>query len=172
MILGHVTNTFMLHSVGSHFLKDKLPPLPPVLAGALAPDILDKAIMVTGLIESYPGRGLFHSLVTLTVLAVPAIRAFPARAKLVGAVYLGALVHLAQDTPDLSVILWPLAGPWEPYPYMSLVEKLVNLYIGMNPLQAWLGEMAGAIYCAGYFVTRILKWRAKKKNDVSLVEVE
>lgn len=134
-----------------------MPPFTLVLAGALAPDVMDKGIALSGLIESYPGRAAFHSIVVEAALFAAAWLLWPERRAAIWALFAGVILHLVQDMPELEVILWPFMGPWEFVPHKSLWEKIVTLYIGKNPFHAWIGEMAGAAYCAGYFAVAMFR---------------
>ncbi len=161
VIVGHFTNTFMIHTISKKVAGDKTPPFSLLLAGALAPDIMDKGLIIAG-IDAYPGRGVFHSALALAIIFYVAYRLVtPKLKKAVLILAGGAALHLIQDMAEVETFLWPLCGPWNFYPYLSLTERFHRLYIEMIPFPVWLGESISAIFLLGW-----LLWKVALKSGV------
>jgi membrane-bound metal-dependent hydrolase YbcI (DUF457 family) len=124
-----------------------------VLLGALAPDVVDGLL---GLRLDYgaAGRGLAHSLLAVTVVALATVLATRgARRLALFGVAVGWLLHLVGDgmwgAP--ATFLWPLFGnrfsasPAEPYGRDLFLDPSAHL-------GAWAGEVVGAAILLWFFL--------------------
>ncbi|MFQ5431173.1 MAG: metal-dependent hydrolase [Nitrospinota bacterium] len=144
MIIGHLTTTYALATpLGRRF--PVLRNVPPLLVGAYLPDLIDKPIyFLTG----FPGRGLGHSAILLTIAFYLLIRAMPSRKNLIIPLAVGAFLHLAEDIASPQVFLWPLLGSWENPGTVSLIEILQRYYLLFeHPIQLTL-EVVSYPFCA------------------------
>ena len=125
MIIGHLTTTYALAGpLGRRF--PALRNIPPLLVGAYLPDLIDKPIyFLTG----FPGRGLGHSAILLTIAFYLLIRGLPSRRGLLIPLAAGAFLHLAQDLASPRVFLWPFLGGWENPGSMPLIEIFKRYYL-------------------------------------------
>ena len=159
MILGHITNTYMLHKLSGRFRK--LMPVLPLFAGVMAPDVLDKCMHYT--LPEYPGRGVFHSAVVLTALLMIPWIATGRRFMLLPVVYLGALLHLAQDTVEPVIALWPFWGDLYVDPPVPILKKIEIFYVEKSFSWLWVVEMVSLAYCLLYLVAGFMS-RLREKT--------
>lgn len=146
----------MLHTlVGTRVRKLIL--LPPLFAGAVAPDVLDKFMHYT--LTSYPGRGVFHSAVILTLLFLLAWLVNRQRLAFFVAFYLGTMLHLAQDQIEPLVALWPFWGDFYIHEPMPILKKVHIFYVEKQFSWLWTVEIVSLVYCVVYlavgFVNRL-----------------
>jgi membrane-bound metal-dependent hydrolase YbcI (DUF457 family) len=136
-----------------------------VLLGAIAPDVAD--LVIRPLVDPGPsGRGVAHSLLAVTVVAVAVILATRGERRLaVFGLAVGWLLHLVADgmwrAPE--TLLWPAFGirfapaPAEPYSWDVLTQPLDHVW-------TWAGELAGAALLSWFWVAfelgRDRRWRA------------
>jgi hypothetical protein len=128
-----------------------------VLAGAVAPDVLDAALDAAG-VNTAGGRGPAHSLLAVVVVGVTVVLAFsrPARLRAFG-LAVGWLTHLVADgmweAPE--IFLWPAFGMTfeapvgEPYAWDLLAHPF-------DHLSTWLAELVGVAILAWFWVAHRL----------------
>jgi hypothetical protein len=128
-----------------------------VLAGAVAPDLLDGALTAAG-VDTAGGRGPAHSLLAVVIVGVTVVVAFsgPARLRAFG-LAVGWLTHLVADgmweAPE--IFLWPAFGTafeapvGEPYAWDLLAHPL-------DHLSTWAAELAGLAVLAWFWVAHRL----------------
>ena len=124
-----------------------------VLAGAVAPDLIDGVLNVL-LYDGPSGRGAAHSLLVVIGLAVVVILGFGGDRRLaVFGLPVGWLLHLVGDGmwEAPRTFLWPAFGtrfsavPVEPYSWDLLTDPLAHL-------GTWGAELAGAAVLAWFWV--------------------
>ncbi len=164
MILGHITNTYMLYSLSGKKVR-RMVFLPLLFFGALLPDIGDKGLhyIVTA---SYPGRGLLHSVVILSALLLILVISLKKYKTVWLTIYLGALLHIAQDWSSATTALWPFYGPWEIGDSETILEKFWRTYIDMSPLGLWVVEMVSLAYCVVLLFARFKRTRGRTTPEV------
>lgn len=124
-----------------------------ILLGAIVPDLLDGSL---GLLDvtGGSGRGIGHSLLTVTLVAVLIVLVFRGelRLSLVG-IPVGWLIHTVCDGMWQAprTFLWPLFGtgfaarPAEPYSWALITDPLSHL-------STWGGELIGFALLAWFWV--------------------
>jgi hypothetical protein len=124
-----------------------------VLAGAIAPDLLEGLLGLLGL-QSPAGRGLSHSLAAVTAVAVGVIVVFRGRRRLaVFGLPVGWLSHLVGDGmwQAPTTFLWPAFGtrfassPQAPYSWALFLDPSRHVW-------TWAGEVAGLVILAWFWV--------------------
>ena len=158
MILGHITSTYALHTMAGKNIR-RMVALPALLLGALAPDIADKLVHLMAP-ELYPGRGVFHSAVVLSVLGYTLIR-FSGRFRSIGVGFTaGLFLHLLEDWVSLKTFLWPFLGTWDYYEPTGVLVKVTRLYLEMEPFSTWLIEVTSLVYCVIFIGYKVVRSRA------------
>jgi membrane-bound metal-dependent hydrolase YbcI (DUF457 family) len=161
MILGHLTVTSALHREIRRRWWPSLPvALGPLLIGAYLPDLLDKPLaIVTGL----AGRGYGHSLIVQVPVFLALWALLRGRARLVGTLALGSLVHLIEDTVSPAVLLAPLLGPIPFQPMEPLLQKLAHFYTS-GTVTMWI-ELAALAYWMAVGVAALVE-RSTSPSEV------
>ena len=136
-----------------------------VLLGAIAPDVVDPLLSL--FVDQGPaGRGLAHSLLAVSVVAVTIMLVTRGEQRLaLFGIAVGWLLHLVADGmwQAPATFLWPAFGtefaaaPAEPYSWDLLADPLGHL-------GTWAAELAGLAALAWFWVAfelrRDARWRA------------
>lgn len=165
MIIGHATNTFALYVLGRRSAPRWFS-APAFFTGVWLPDLLDKPPMV--FMEWYPGRGIFHSVITLSLALYIFSRIAPDKGNLWLSAYAGSVLHLIQDGLHANNLLWPFMGTWTFYPPASLPDKVKLLYFDMQPYSVWAAEIASLSFCVAYLIITWLSGRAWWRDGYAL----
>jgi membrane-bound metal-dependent hydrolase YbcI (DUF457 family) len=139
-----------------------------ILIGAVLPDLLDGLLGLFG-VTGASGRGVAHSLLTVTFVAVLVVLLFRGqrRLSLVGTP-VGWLIHLVCDGMWNAprTFLWPLFGtgfsaqPAEPYSWSIITDPLAHL-------ATWGGELIGVALLAWFWVAFGLSDPERRKRFLS-----
>jgi hypothetical protein len=124
-----------------------------ILLGAVLPDVLDGLLGLFGITGS-SGRGVAHSLLTVTLVAVLIVLLFRGQLRLsVVGIPVGWLIHLVCDGMWQAprTFLWPLFGttfaarPTEPYSWSLFTDPFAHW-------ATWGGELLGIGLLAWFWV--------------------
>ncbi len=160
MIIGHVTGTYLVYRL----FKKRIASLPAFMFGAWLPDIIDKPLC---LLFALPDRSLGHSAIVLSALLIPLMTLYEGRSGIIKAVYLGALLHLLEDSVVnieelLNAVIWPVAGQFTTGSQSMIVDAMYEIYVLRTSALLFWTEMASVAGCivllaydyglAGYFI--------------------
>jgi hypothetical protein len=141
MVFGHLTVTAAAHREWRRLWPSVPVSLGALVVGAYLPDLIDKPI---GFLTGLSGRGYGHSILVQLVLFAAAWPLLPRYRATVYTLAIGAMLHLIEDWPGLSVVLAPLLGPIPFMPPRGLLESILTFYRSGGVL-VWI-EVVAAVY--------------------------
>ncbi|RQW81157.1 MAG: metal-dependent hydrolase [Methanothrix sp.] len=131
--------------------------------GSMLPDIIDKPLGT--ILFGTPGMGRIFAHTLLFLFVIAALAVFLRDIRLVSLCG-GVFIHLALDTMWNSpvILFWPLLGPFPIAHYVSPLDYLEMLMLGLKNPGIWIPECIGLAYLIYFAAERKPRIYARIKS--------